>query len=553
MKKNISIYRIIAVSCIILLLSFSPVIGLQISHNNYKISSAKLYNNEQYNNELLLEKESILDIQFIYNITENLSNIIFNVYDENNGEIPKGRAFGTKGEHYAAEIIYENMTLLGLNTTLEKLGKRPGNSNDDLISKLEILDYEAKINNKLIDCYIASSWKGPRDTPQQLDYNFSYKELKIRNVPKFPCIFNKKLAKETEDFVFIDKDQCNDPNGTLPIVDLCKPALTPLKFYMLFHIASTFSIMRQTAAWYRFYPNCKGLILYDFNKNCHDMIYYSKEMGNSLPILFINGEMGKRIMENVENYTIDFNLNQRYNTSVISYNVIGELKGVNQDNIIIVSCLYDSWWCQGTADSAIGMGIVLALAKYFNGLKIKPKYTMKFIAFCGEEYGFRGSEYYEDIHNNENIIAVIDLNQVGFTQEKPRLTLNIVSNRLSFLNKIWKVVERSNYVKRTGNVTDINKVWWPSGMIPGNAISFATSRPLCNVIGIFKDGGWILHHRDGMNHTEGDVLKYFNWTDVRITSEIILNITKYLTFDSKYNFQKHQLLYTKNNKYIYES
>jgi hypothetical protein len=194
------------------------------------------------------------------------------------------------------------------------------------------------------------------------------------------------------------------------------------------------------------------------------------------------------------------------------------------------------------------MGIVLAIAKYFNELKIKPKYTVKFIAFSGEEYGFRGSEYYEDIHKNENIIAIIDLNQVGFTQEKPRLTLNIVSNKLSFLNKIWKVVERSNYVKRTGNVSDINKVWWPSGTIPGNAISFATSRPLCNVIGIFKDGGWTLHHRDGMNHTEGDVLKYFNWTDVRITSEIILNITKELTVDSQNYFPNYQLPSIENKK-----
>ncbi len=540
MNKYISLCGIIIIICILNIASFSSVIGYYAPQKNFRFNAPQIYNNNEQNNNDELQQKVSLDIQFIFNLTANLSNIIFNVYDEENGEIAKGRAFGTKGEHRAAEIIYENMTLLGLNKTLEKLEKCPSNSN--IISKLEVLDYEARINNKLIDCYIAPSWKGPRDHKQQLDYNFSYNGLKIKPIPKFPCKYSKKLAKEKEDFVFIAKDQCNDPNGTLPVVDLFKPILTPLKFYMLFYVTSTINIMRQTAAWYRFYPHCKGLILYDFNNDCHDMIYYIKEIGNSLPILFINGAMGKKILENVENYTIDFNLSQRYNTSVISYNIIGELEGSNKDEIIIISCLYDSWWCQGTADSAIGMGIVLAIAKYFNELKIKPKYTIKFIAFSGEEYGFRGSEYYEDIHKNENIVAVIDLNQVGFTQEKPRLTLNIVSNRLSFLNKIWKVVERSNYVKRTGNVTDINKVWWPSGTIPGNAISFATNRPLCNVIGIFKDGGWTLHHRDGMNHTEGDVLKYFNWTDVRITSEIILNITKDLTVDSQNYFPNYQLL-----------
>lgn len=42
---------------------------------------------------------------------------------------------------------------------------------------------------------------------------------------------------------------------------------------------------------------------------------------------------------------------------------------------------------------------------------------------------------------------------------------------------------------------------------------------------IFKDGGWTLHHRDGDNHTQGDVLTYFNWTDTLVTTEIITNIT----------------------------
>ncbi len=47
-----------------------------------------------------------LDYQYIYNITENLSNVIFNAYNEYNGEdIAKGRAFGTKGEKYARDII----------------------------------------------------------------------------------------------------------------------------------------------------------------------------------------------------------------------------------------------------------------------------------------------------------------------------------------------------------------------------------------------------------------------------------------------------------------
>ena len=184
------------------------------------------------------------------------------------------------------------------------------------------------------------------------------------------------------------------------------------------------------------------------------------------------------------------------------------------------------------------MGIVLAVAKYFKENNITPKYNLKFIGFSGEEYDMRGAKYYEAIHKDENIIAILDLNQVGFTQNEPRLTLDICANRLSFLNKVMEIVDKSNYVERTGNVTDVEGIWWPSGNIPSNSLVFAMNRQLINAMTIFKDGGWILHHRDGKNHTEGDVLKYFNWTDTTVTAEIVLNITKYLVSD-EFDYQKY--------------
>jgi hypothetical protein len=51
-----------------------------------------------------------LDYQYIYNISENLSNIIFNAYEP--GDLEKGREFGSKGEHYAASYIADNMSFL---------------------------------------------------------------------------------------------------------------------------------------------------------------------------------------------------------------------------------------------------------------------------------------------------------------------------------------------------------------------------------------------------------------------------------------------------------
>ena len=42
-----------------------------------------------------------LDNGFVWNVTKELSNIIRNVYNPDEGDIPKGRAWGTDGDRYA--------------------------------------------------------------------------------------------------------------------------------------------------------------------------------------------------------------------------------------------------------------------------------------------------------------------------------------------------------------------------------------------------------------------------------------------------------------------
>ena len=458
-------------------------------------------------------KDTHIDGYFIYNLTKTLSNIIFDVYSSK--EIAKGRAFGTKGEHKAASILAENMSKLGLHTTLELM--KPRYRGDELIHKLEVLDYTIKINNETIDCFPAPSWS----LSGELNKTFNYKNIKIKRIPRFPCGYNKEYASETEDFIFIDNDQWNDPNASVPIIDWLKPFVDPLKFYMLFHITSLLLIEKETAFWSTFYPKCRGLILYDFNKDCHDMIYFGGIYKNYLPVIFINGSIGQKIWEKPQDYNIDIFLKQRYNTSIISYNVIGLLNGSDSNKTIIISSLYDCWWDQGTADSAIGTSIILAIAKYFKENNIIPRYNIKFIAFGGEEYGYRGAEYYEYTHRNEDINYIIDLNQLGFKQDYPKLTLDIVASKPDFLDKIWEIALKSNFTNKTG--VEMRKILWSTN-IPSNPLPFTRNRRNCNGVSFFKDGGWILHHRDGLNHTEGDVMKYYDWNEVNATGDLILDI-----------------------------
>jgi len=132
-----------------------------------------------------------LDYHFIKNLTENLSNVVF--------KYPKGRAFGTEGEHYAAEnIIFPNMTLLKLHPINETIRSIPGRQ---LTRKIEVLEKEFKVNGKKVDCYIAPNWTkfGERDG---LVKNISFSINKVKPLPSID--FDKILKNITVNFTNIN-------------------------------------------------------------------------------------------------------------------------------------------------------------------------------------------------------------------------------------------------------------------------------------------------------------------------------------------------------------
>ena len=472
----------------------------------------------------LIPSSDVLDVNYIYNITKALSDIVFTEYDDN--EIARGRDFGSVGEHKAANILLENMSNLGLWTWKESIVNTP--ILPDVASVYWVNEYNIVLKNissgvsKKIDGYISPAWKGPRGSPNIVDYNFSFQDLKFKLAPRNLQPFGRFLRDGfcKDDYVYIMEDTSYNPNITYPIREILTRFLGPYSDFSIFYGYA--KLMASLAIWYKFYPHCQGLVRYDFNDDTYNMV--NAENWN-LPVVFINGTIGKEILSNIDNYRLDFYINQNYKESVESYNVIGQLNGTDPSKTVLVDCLYDGWWTQATGDSAIGMAMVLGIAKWFKDNNITPKYTVKFVGFGGEERGLRGAKYYSDIHKDENIIYVIDLNQLGFFQGYPELNLDIMSNNAGFLKDIFKIAEQSDYANRTG-YAGLRKFYMPRGA-PSDDRAF-TGRIGCKTVCFLKGINWALHHRDGLGHTEGDVLKYFDTTDVTVTGEIILNITKYL-------------------------
>jgi Zn-dependent M28 family amino/carboxypeptidase len=88
---------------------------------------------------------------------------------------------------------------------------------------------------------------------------------------------------------------------------------------------------------------------------------------------------------------------------VESYNVVADLKGSERpDEIVIVSGHLDSWDLgTGALDDAVGVAAAMQTANLFTQLKLKPKRTLRVVAWMNEENGFRGPNTYVKDHKKE--------------------------------------------------------------------------------------------------------------------------------------------------------
>jgi len=102
-----------------------------------------------------------------------------------------------------------------------------------------------------------------------------------------------------------------------------------------------------------------------------------------------------------------------------SYNVVGEIKGSEKpDEIIVVGGHLDSWdLAEGAHDDGTGCVQSIEVLRIMKSLGIKPKRTIRAVMFMNEENGLRGGIKYADLakQNNEKHIAAIESDEGGFT------------------------------------------------------------------------------------------------------------------------------------------
>jgi carboxypeptidase Q len=101
-----------------------------------------------------------------------------------------------------------------------------------------------------------------------------------------------------------------------------------------------------------------------------------------------------------------------------SFNVIGEIKGTEfPDEIIVVGGHLDAWDNgEGAHDDGAGVVQSMEVLQIFKSLNIKPKRTIRCVLFMNEENGGRGGKKYADEakSKNEKHIAAIESDAGGF-------------------------------------------------------------------------------------------------------------------------------------------
>src|SRR5467141_420735 len=99
-----------------------------------------------------------------------------------------------------------------------------------------------------------------------------------------------------------------------------------------------------------------------------------------------------------------FNIQNTFTDGPVeSANVVGEIRGrENPEQVFVVGAHLDSWdLSEGSTDNGTGSASVLAAAEAIMRSGMKPRRTIRFVLFTGEEQGLDGSFAYVKQHQSE--------------------------------------------------------------------------------------------------------------------------------------------------------
>ncbi len=152
----------------------------------------------------------------------------------------------------------------------------------------------------------------------------------------------------------------------------------------------------------------------------------SKGVNNPLVQVVMAREDAKRcirLMESGQSLTLDLKIEAERGEDFITHNVLAEIPGTDlKDEIIIIGSHIDSWALgTGANDNGCNVSLMIDIARQMHTMEIRPRRTIRFALWNGEEQGFFGSlaytKEYEDQLAQHKMCMSVDIGSgkiIGF-------------------------------------------------------------------------------------------------------------------------------------------
>src|SRR5215470_1683369 len=142
----------------------------------------------------------------------------------------------------------------------------------------------------------------------------------------------------------------------------------------------------------------------------HDILYRHTNSMNGeidrLPMVLVAREDGERIGRLVTSghpVWADLSIPNKVGGPIKSTNVVAEIKGSEKpDEYVVLGAHLDSWELgTGALDNGCNAALVIDAVRAIKAAGLRPRRSIRFILFSGEEQGMMGSRAYVSAHRNE--------------------------------------------------------------------------------------------------------------------------------------------------------
>ncbi len=172
---------------------------------------------------------------------------------------------------------------------------------------------------------------------------------------------------------------------------------------------------------------------------------------NNAPMMFMSDtETFKEIKEAAEKGSEIYMKADYSIENITAANIIGLIEGKDKElknEFIIIGAHFDhvgdnknGTYNPGAFDNGSGTAAVMEIARVIKENKVKPKKSILFIAFNGEEEGLYGSHYYADhpVYPFNDSTVMINLDMVGSSTPMPLSIQSFDSTNTKLRDKIYK-------------------------------------------------------------------------------------------------------------------